>query len=110
MHARGIAHCDLRSPFNTMIGAGGEPYIVDFVASISKGGSWNLVANRLFDRFARADRQAVVKLKKSAAPDLVSECEEAAYSKRSAPEKAARRLGAGVRNLSRWLFTRAPRS
>ena len=107
MHSRGIAHCDLRSPYNTMIGAGGEPFIVDFVASVSRGSRWNLPANLLFERFARADREAIVKLKKSAAPHLVSEYEEAAYANRSAPERVARRVGATARNLSRKLFTRS---
>lgn len=106
MHSRGIAHCDLRSPYNTMIGREGEPCIVDFVASVSRGRPWNVVANRVFERFAQADREAMIKLKKSAAPELVSEAEESAYSKRSGLERAARWIGSGTRNLSRRLFTK----
>ena len=107
MHSQGIAHCDLRSPYNTMIGAAGEPYIVDFVASVSRGRRWNISANLLFERFARADREAIVKLKMSAAPHLVSEQEGAAYVSRSLLERFARRIGATTRNLSRKLFTRS---
>lgn len=107
MHSRGIAHCDLRSPYNTMIGPEGEPFIVDFVASVSRGGRWNMPANLLFERFARADREAMVKLKKSAAPHLVTESEESAYANRSAVERFARWIGSTTRNLSRKLFTRS---
>lgn len=106
MHARGIAHCDLRSPFNTMISEGGEPFIVDFVASLSRGRPWNIVANWLFTHFVRADEEAVIKLKMSVAPELVSEQEYARYSSRSGLERTARWIGSGVRTLSRKLFTR----
>lgn len=107
MHSQGIAHCDLRSPYNTMISAEGEPFIVDFVASVSRGRRWNVPANLLFERFARADREAIIKLKKSAAPYLVTESEESAYASRSAVERVARWIGATTRNLSRKLFTRS---
>ncbi len=106
MHSRGIAHCDLRSPYNTLVGAGGEPFIVDFVASVSKGRAWNIPGNWVFRQFARADREAMVKLKKSVAPQLLSEHEEATYSKCSGIERVARWIGSSVRNLSRKIFTR----
>ena len=106
MHTRGIAHCDLRSPFNTLIGEGGEPFIVDFVASLSRGRPWNIGANWLFTHFARADEEAMIKLKISVAPELVSEPEHARYTSQSGLERAARWIGSSVRSLSRNLFTR----
>jgi len=106
MHARGIAHCDLRSPFNTLIGSDGDPYLVDFVASVSRGRRWNFAANWLFTRFAHADNEAMIKLKASVAPELVSEQEYARYSSQSVLERAARWFGSGVRTFSRKLFTR----
>ena len=106
IHERGVAHCDLRSPFNTLIDAEGNPVIVDFVASVSRGQSWNLVANWVFKRFARADREAMTKLKKSVASELISEQEQTQYHKRSRLEQLMRWIGVQVRNLSRKLFTR----
>ena len=105
IHERGIAHCDLRSPFNTLIDAEGNPVVVDFVASVSRGRPWNLVANWVFQRFARADREAMTKLKKSVASELVSEQEQTQYLKRSRLEQLMRWIGVQVRNLSRRLFT-----
>ena len=106
MHQRGVAHCDLRSPFNTLIDAEGNPVIVDFVASVSRGQPWNLVANWVFQRFARADREALIKLKSSVAPELVSEQEQVQYLTRSKLEQLMRWVGVQVRTLSRKLFTR----
>lgn len=106
IHERGVAHCDLRSPFNTLIDAEGRPVIVDFVASVSRGRPWNLVANWVFQRFARADKEALTKLKKSVASELVSEREQAQYLTRSRSEQLMRWVGAQVRYLSRRLFTR----
>ena len=105
MHERGVAHCDLRSPFNTLIDSSGNPVIVDFVASVSRGQSWNIVANWVFQRFTRADMEALVKLKRSVAPELVSEKEHSRYANRSRLEQFMRWVGAQVRTLSRRLFT-----
>ena len=106
IHQRGIAHCDLRSPFNTLIDTEGNPVIVDFVASVSRGEPWNLMANWVFQRFARADREALTKLKSSVAPELVSEQEQTQYLTRSTLEQLMRWVGTQVRTLSRKLFTR----
>lgn len=106
MHERGVAHCDLRSPFNTLIDSAGNPVLVDFVASVSCGRPWNLAASWVFRRFAKADKQALVKLKRSVAPALVSEQEYVRYATRSKSEQFMRWVGARVRALSRKLFTR----
>lgn len=109
MHALGIAHCDLRSPFNTLIDAAGNPVIVDFVASLARGPAWNVVANGVFERFARADRDALIKLKKSAAPDLVSDEEHERHLARGGLEQFARWTGSRIRSLSKTLFARGTR-
>lgn len=105
MHERGVAHCDLRSPFNTLIDINGDPVIVDFVASVSRGRSWNFPAEWIFRRFAEADRGALVKLKQAVAPELISNSELERFTTRSRAEQLARWFGAQVRNLSRKLFT-----
>lgn len=104
MHARGIAHCDLRSPYNTLIDTEAHPVVVDFVASISRGQPWNVVANWTFERFAAVDKGALTKLKNSVAPELVGAHDH--QLEPAALDRAARWIGARTRQLSRQLFTR----
>ncbi len=37
MHSRGVAHCDLRSRGNVMLGSDGRPYVIDFAACVFLG-------------------------------------------------------------------------
>ena len=104
IHARGIAHCDLRSPYNTLIDYEARPVVVDFVASVSRGRWWNFVANWIFERFAVVDKGALNKLKKSVAPELVSADDH--QLEPAALDRAARWVGVRTRQLSRQLFTR----
>lgn len=105
MHERGVAHCDLRSPFNTLIDNNSDPVIVDFVASVTRGQPWNLPANWIFRRFVEADKAALIKLKKAVAPELISDLEYKRFTNHSKFEQFARWLGIQVRYLSRRLFT-----
>ncbi len=106
VHANGVAHCDLRSPDNALICAPNQPAIVDFVACVFRGRRWNIISRWLFDQFSRADRNALIKLKKGVAPDLLTAEEERLLTERTALERIARVLGAGFRNLSRRLLTK----
>jgi predicted Ser/Thr protein kinase len=107
MHDLGVAHGDLRSPDNTLVRDTGEPVLVDFVASVHGGRSWNPLARWVFKMFCRVDRKAVVKLKSIVAPDLVAEQERHLLEHRSPIHRAIRRVGIGIRNLTRRLFTRS---
>src|SRR5699024_6381933 len=102
MHARGVAHCDLRSPSNILVDAGGRPQIVDFVARMHMGRAWNLPWNWLFRRFCTADDSALIKHKRRYAPHLLTAAEHAA-DREGLPERLARRIGSGVRRLTRFL-------
>lgn len=104
MHARGIAHCDMRSASNILIAADGEPYLVDFVAHFRRGAGWNPLRNWLFGQFCRADDSAVAKLKSRIAPDLLEPAERAMLESRSGLDRLARFIGGSVRNLSRGLL------
>jgi predicted Ser/Thr protein kinase len=104
MHVRGVAHCDLRSAGNILVDEAGRPYLVDFVARVRRGAPWNLPWNWLFRQFCRADRNALAKLKLRHAPELAS-ADERARAEHRAFDRFARRLGAGVRSLTR-LFVR----
>jgi len=109
MHARGVAHCDLRSGGNILVGHDGQPWLVDFVASIHDGSRWNLPARWLFRQFQAADTGAVVKLKQRLAPELLDTDERAWLARRRGwLERTARLIGRSVRRASRFLFTRHP--
>ncbi len=108
LHAAGVAHCDLRSQGNILVGADGEPHVVDFAAHFRRGRPWNIAARWMYRKFCQADRVAVARLKRSHAPDLLTEAERQALARdRKTPlERTARFIGKSVRNLSRWLLTR----
>lgn len=105
-HERGVAHCDLRSPTNALVDAGGDPWVVDFVACVFRGRRWNPLSAWLFSRFRRADLDAVAKLKGRIDPRLLRDAERATMARDGAADRLARRLGSGARELSRLLFTR----
>lgn len=107
MHERGVAHCDLRSPNNTLISDAGDPVIVDFVASVHDARPWNPVGRRLFGLFCGVDRKALIKLKSLVAPDLVAEDERHLLEHRAPLHRALRRSGIMIRSATRKLFTRS---
>ena len=106
MHCAGVAHCDLRSLNNVLVSLDQEPCLVDFAACVFVPGRWNLPWRGVFARFCRADREALVKLKHRVAPALVSAEEKVLLAHRGLLARGARRLGQGMRWLSRALLTR----
>lgn len=109
IHSHGVAHCDLRSPGNTLVSEDQSPVVVDFVAAVLKGAPWNLAARWVFTRFMKADREAIAKLKQHVAPELLTAEDRQMLEHRSRLERVARWFGANIRNLSRRLFTRGAR-
>lgn len=81
VHRRGVALCDLRNMNNVLISDRGEPYVIDFAASIRRGARWNVVVNALYRLFAQDDRLGVIKLKRRLAPYLVTAEESKRYRK-----------------------------
>ncbi len=108
LHASGIAHCDLRSQGNILVGEDGEPHVVDFAAHFRRGRSWNVAARWMYQKFCEADRVAVARLKRSHAPELLTEAEKQALARdrKTLLERSARLIGKSIRNISRWLLTR----
>lgn len=106
MHSRGVAHCDLRSRGNVMLGDDGSPYVVDFAACVYRGRGLNPVTTWLFHQFALADRNAVLIIKQRLSPELLTD-EEKAELARSLPfERPAKFIGENVRRLTRRFLTR----
>ena len=108
LHRRGVAHCDLRSPNNTLIDEAERPVVVDFVASIHRGRRWNLPWNWVFERFCLADLDAIPKLKRHVAPELLTAGEAIRLDQRNALERGARRVGVKLRIWARRWFTSGP--
>ncbi|MDX1496237.1 MAG: hypothetical protein R3352_01655 [Salinisphaeraceae bacterium] len=103
MHMRGLAHCDLRRSSNILFDEAGEPYLVDFVAHVQRGGDWNLPWNWAFKRFCRADRTAISKLKHRVQPEALTEEDQRLLAHSSWLDNAARGFGQSVRKLSQWM-------
>ena len=106
IHARGVAHCDLRSRGNVMLGEDGRPYIVDFAASAFRGRGINPFTRWLFNQFVLADRNAVLLVKQRLSPELLTEAEKDELTRGLPYERPARLIGQSVRKLTRRLLTR----
>lgn len=63
MHARGVAHGDLKSRKNVMIAADGRPVIIDLGTAVVCRSGWRPVNRRLFDYLRQIDLNGWVKLK-----------------------------------------------
>ncbi len=84
MHARGVAHLDLRKRDNVLVAADGTLSVIDFNASVCFGPG-SLSARLFFPALRRIDRDAVLKWKSFLLPDLLT------------PEERRRQ-----RRMSRW--------
>ena len=78
IHARGVAHIDLRKRDNILITEDGRPCIIDFNASFCFDPA-GLGARFLFPILRRIDDAAVLKWKSRLAPELLTEAESARH-------------------------------
>jgi serine/threonine protein kinase len=77
MHARGVAHGDLKRKDNTIVGPGETPYLIDFgVASIEEGGALRRAWFRLMRQM---DYNAWIKLKYGREPAGLEAADAARY-------------------------------
>lgn len=104
MHDAGVAHGDLRRSSNILADASGNPHLVDFVSCVYEGAAWNLLARWIFKQVKRADRNAVIKLKRRFAPDLLTD-DELQFADHSPGERVIRAIGNGLRASMRFLLT-----
>jgi tRNA A-37 threonylcarbamoyl transferase component Bud32 len=74
IHARGVAHIDLRKRDNILVQADGTPCIIDFNASFCFEPA-TLGARLLFPLLRRIDDSAVLKWKSRLAPELMTPAE-----------------------------------
>ncbi|MCE5322259.1 hypothetical protein LLG46_02965 [bacterium] len=105
MHSRGIAHCDLRSRGNVMLGDDGRPYVVDFAACVYRGRGINPFTRWLFNQFVLADNNAVLRIKQRLSPELLTDKDKADLAIPLPFEVPARIVGESIRKLTRKLLT-----
>jgi hypothetical protein len=106
MHSRGVAHCDLRSRGNVMLGDDGMPYVVDFAACVYRGRGINPFTKWLFNQFVLADCNAVLLLKRRLSPGLLTDADKAELAQPLQFERPAKFIGENVRKITRKLLTR----
>jgi len=63
MHAAGIAHSDLKRKDNIIVGAGEQPYLIDFGIAVRRSASNALFNRCVFEPLEQMDLNAWVKLK-----------------------------------------------
>jgi len=72
MHARGVAHGDLRRK-NVLADRDQRPYLIDFATAHLTGA--NFLRRRLFERICRIDRLKIIELKADYCPNALTEDE-----------------------------------
>jgi len=92
LHARGVAHGDLKRRTNILVGPDEEPVLIDFAAAIVDGSPWNPFGRWLFRQICQVDRNGIAKLKQRLAPELVTPEEHHAFHHPTFLERLARRL------------------
>ncbi len=63
MHARGVAHGDLKRKANLLVDAHGQPVILDFGTATLRKAGWHPLNQRLFRFICQTDLNAWIKLK-----------------------------------------------
>ncbi|MEW6079771.1 MAG: RIO1 family regulatory kinase/ATPase [Thermodesulfobacteriota bacterium] len=104
IHERGMAHCDLKASGNILVGQDGNPYIIDWGASISAGEFRWPVLNRIYGRFLVDDCRAITKHKLRCCPDAVGPEEKEQYDYRSRAEKSIRAIRDRLRSFIQAIF------
>ncbi len=99
IHGKGLAHCDLKKATNTLIGEDGEPYVIDWGASISEREFRFPILRLIYRRFVLDDHAAIVKLKLRFIPHAVTPKERLLYQNRSAMERLVRKIRDRLREI-----------
>lgn len=106
IHSKGVAHCDLRSSGNVIVGSDGKPKVIDFAACVMRGHGLNPFINFLFRQFTAGDLYAVLMLKQKHAPEKLTQEDKDRLATPLPYETLAKNIGCGVRNITRKLLTR----
>jgi len=99
IHKRGLAHCDLKRAPNILVGDDGNPYIVDWSASIFRRELKVFPLNLIYQRFLVDDFNAITKVKLRHAPESVTLEEKRLFNHRSKGEKLVRAIRDKLREV-----------
>lgn len=105
MHAHGVAHCDLRSRGNVMLGNDGMPYVIDFAACVYRGRGINPFTKWLFNQFVLADNNAVLRIKNRLSPEIMTSADKQELAKPLPFERPAKLVGENIRRITRRFLT-----
>ena len=89
MHARGVAHGDLKRRSNILIAPNNEVYLIDFAAAIVARGP---LSTKLMRALARVDEKSVPRLKAKVAPESLTDADRWKLANPTTLERWARRL------------------
>lgn len=101
LHARGVAHSDLKRKDNLLVVAGRRPYLIDFGAAIVRKPGFAPLNHFLFRTAARFDFNAWIKLKYNNRLEEVSAA-DSVYYQRTWVEKTARRTKRAYKRIKSW--------
>lgn len=99
LHARGVAHADLKRRDNVLATADGWPVLIDFGAAVLRRESGGALSRALFRLACRIDLNAWIKLKYRRRYDEISTA-DLAYFRPTVLERAARAVRRSWRKLT----------
>lgn len=92
VHKRGVSHCDLKRRSNLIVTPDNEIYLVDFAAAVVGRRALNPFVNWFQKSMAEIDDKSLPRIKKFAAPELMTESDWDKLNNKTFLEKLARRL------------------
>ncbi len=108
LHARGVAHSDLKRKDNLLVVAGRRPCLIDFGAAIVRKPGFAPLNHFLFRTAVRFDFNAWIKLKYNNRLEEISPA-DSVYYQRTWVEKTARRTKRVYKRIKSWCVAPKPR-
>ncbi len=92
IHAKGVSHCDLKRRSNLIVTTDNEIYLVDFAAAVVGNKPLRFFNNWFQRKMAEIDDKSLSKIKKFAAPELMTAQDWDKLNNKTFLEKLARKL------------------
>jgi hypothetical protein len=106
IHGRGAAYVDSHKTQNIIVGADGEPYLVDFQISLDLATAPTWLARRVVTTLQRIDIYHALKHKSRHRPDELTDVEAAIVQKKSLLVRVHRIYTTPYQKALAWLFRR----
>ncbi len=109
LHARGVAHCDLKKDTNIIVDDHGRPHVIDLAAALRRHGGplpMRPLMRWLWPRFAKDDIKAISKLKRKLAPELLTAEQRRALEHRTRAERLLKLIMRTARRIIKLLATK----